>query len=183
MPRLGQQRAAALRLFRFLAQPLAQRFHALAGLRRNRHIRCGQPCRCGQVGFVEQDPPVYAFRLGQRFPVLLRERLRRVEHHQREIRVRDGLLRALHTDFLGFAVGLAQPGCVSQVYAHAGQLHCAAHRVARRSGLARHDGALLAQQRVQQRTLAHVRAARDDHVEAGFQHARAAGIAGGAKRP
>ena len=107
--------------------------------------------------------------------------LRRVHHHQRQIRVRHGLIAALDAQRLDHILPQPDARRVQKLHRNPAERRRLRHHVARGSRDLGHDGAVLLQQPVEQAALADVRPA-DDGERESFVHQLAVGEAGGQRR-
>ena len=136
--------------------------------------RCFQRVRLhggGQVGFVEhRDAHGGPLCSRDDLPVVIVERARRVKHRNGKRCVRRRVQRPVYADGLHGIRCSAQPGGVGQAQKYAAERNARVNRVAGRAGYVRHDGALIAEQGVEQGGFARVWAAEDHGWHAAMEH-------------
>ena len=127
----------------------------------------------GQVGFVEHcDAHGGSLRGGDDLSVIITQRARRVKHRNGKRCVRRRVQRPVYADGLHGIGCSAQPGGVGQAQKYAAERNARVNRVAGRAGYVRHDGALIAEQGVEQGGFARVWAAKDHGRHAAVEHIR-----------
>jgi hypothetical protein len=134
-------------------------------------LRVGELAGAGltEVGLIQKEHPLAIARLLEHAARLAGKRLRAVDYDQRDPRRAQDALGS--RDALGFeAIGMGpNAGRVDQTDRHAVDGDALLDRVAGRTRNLRDDGALLAEQRVEQRGFARIRRSDDRDLEA-FAH-------------